>query len=125
MCGVLEMSTNYYFELKDSVKKKYQALADKGFIFYEDLHIGKRSYGSKPIFQKTENYSSVDEIIDFYNSNKKYINIIDEYGRIMTFEDLKNNLINWNKGIKSNYYCEMEDAYYDNKGYLFIKTEFC
>lgn len=146
------MSTNYYMkpkimqEIKVNLEKKnngsmldFEEKIIKGIIHYLDddsnwLHIGKRSYGWKPTFHKTNYWSSVDEIINFYEINKDYVYIIDEYGKKLSIKELKENLIDWNKDNKNaltpfdKEFSFNEDwlkSYYKDKdGYIFTTDDF-
>lgn len=73
---------------------EYQ-IVDNPYFGYE-IHIGKRSYGWKPLFELHENaYSSVEEMKEFINKHKKYIRIFDEYGTEFTLDELQKELIEW------------------------------
>lgn len=109
------MSTNYYIKPKiiqeiqrDLENKKSNTTIDfeesviNNILNYLDsdsnwLHIGKRSGGSKPTFHKNNYWSSVEEIIDFYEKHKESVSIVDEYDTELSIEELKENLIDWNK----------------------------
>lgn len=149
------MSTNYYMKFK--IIKEVQAnLNDKmnsstldfeidvlknitKHLSYLDneahwLHIGKRSCGWKPTFHKNNYWSSVEEILDFYRKNKESILIIDEYNRELSIEELKENLIDWNKDNKKaltpfdeeSQFNEhwLKNYYKDNDGYIFTTDDF-
>lgn len=108
------MSTNYYFNIETGCK------------FCEDIeiHIGKSSVGWKPIFEKTRFYSSVEEIRGFYEENKEAITITNEYREELTFEELENGLINWNKERKDVLVANDNGIYRDKEGYIFTIKEF-
>lgn len=109
------MSTNYYFDIDTNCK----------YCKKKRLHIGKRSGGWKPVFHHTEYYSSVNEIIDFYRSCPDVIDIINEYGDILTLDELRSQLIDWNRDNSEAAEQELiRDDYKDDEGYLFIKSEF-
>lgn len=127
------MSTNFYF-------KKIGRLNVDSYVYSYELnrvdvlariHIGKRSVGWKPLFKCTEHYSSVDEIISFYNCNKNNLKIEDEYGNDLSLDDLMNGLVLWNKydnDAKEHVLIGVEDLsgcyYKDNKGYDFTTDDF-
>jgi hypothetical protein len=122
------MSTNYYFQSKQyskilnklkRIKKECKALI---FNFeLENLHIGKRSSGWKPCFEKTEYYSSVKEIIEFYEKNKDDLIILDEYGKEFNLEQLKEELFKWCPNGQSHL---QYGGYKDLEGYEFIECKF-
>lgn len=135
------MSTNYYFKIKnsDEIKKEVKELLkekkldfvlggkilnDEGWIFNDTIHIGK-SYGDnswRPLFQKTEQFSSLKGLIEFYENNKDKLIIESEcYGEI-TFEELKKNMF-FKKG-KFHMTDELFKIYEDDKGYQFGIDEF-
>ena len=146
------MSTNYYMkpqimqEIKVNLEKKnngimldFEENILKNMIKYLDnennwLHIGKCSCGWKPTFHKTNYWSSVEEIIDFYEKNKESVSIVDEYDVELSIEELKENLIDWNKDNKNaltpfdKEFSFNEDwlkSYYKDKdGYIFTTDDF-
>jgi hypothetical protein len=61
----------------------------------EMIHIGKRSVGWKPLFQENENFRSVKELRRFYKDTQFKYEIVDQYDRVLTWEELKSNLIDW------------------------------
>lgn len=144
------MSTNYYFKIKNSeaIKNEIKQLLkeeklgyilgekilnDKGWIFNDTIHIGRTASSWKPLFEKTEQYSSVREMIQFYENNRDSLIIIDEYGNEITFAQLKEIMIDNQKG-KENMVIEDKNSiiseffkttiYEDEDGFQFDKTEF-
>lgn len=135
------MSTNYYFKLKDSVVNKMKEVNSAFDVFVPEyfggqefgmLHIGKRSGSWKPMFQETDWYGSVKEIKHFYDQYKDVVNIIDEYGKILSWSQLEEEFINW-KGERSHLnpsdYDYIDDSllkhvFKDEEGYEFIKGYF-
>ena len=132
------MGTNYYFRVKgfninDNLtykmdRKLYSSIADKLSDCLNEvceIHIGKRSCGWKPSFQKTEHYSTVQEIRNFYNDNIECLEIFNEYDESLTFEQLEEELINWNKDVKNvrSHGC-FDGNYSDSEGYEFSEYEF-
>lgn len=146
------MSTNYYIkpkiiqEIQADLKNKksnsklyFEENAIDKILNYLDndslwLHIGKRSGGRKPTFQKNNYWSSVEEIIDFYENNKESVTIVDEYDTELSIDELKENLIDWNKGNPKaltpldkdsgiNDYWR-KNYYKDKDGYIFTTDNF-
>lgn len=133
------MSTNYYFKIKNSdeikndirqlLKEKKldfilgeKILNDEGWIFNDEIHIGKNSGGWRPLFEKTEQYSSIKELVQFYEDNKDKLIIMDEYSSEITLEELKDILF-----IKQGKLHESElcfKTYLDEEGYQFGVGEF-
>lgn len=95
------MSTNYYFQIKSSITTDDKlSLNLQDYLLNQvntELHIGKRSGGWRPLFNKTDFYSSVKEIEEFYKNNKDFLCIVDEYDNLLSWNDLKSELIDWNK----------------------------
>lgn len=132
------MSTNYYFKVKDiidiSSKGKNSPLKEDIVSKLQEttkdlsyIHIGKRSAGWKPIFQKTKYFSSVKNIVKFYNENKDDIIIVDEYDKELSFNDLEEELFNWNvenKEAKEHDTGEYDDYYRDCENYCFCIYDF-
>lgn len=142
---MIKMSTNYYFKWKNynlertlNEIKNYLKLCrlSSSEIFdildnYEYelknlnmIHIGKRGYGMKPSFEKTKYYSSVKEIIQFYEDNKDDIEIINEYNEKLTIEKLRRELIDIDGEERvANKHIYTKD-YLDEDGYYFIEGDF-
>jgi len=135
------MSTNYYFEIKNSeeVMSKIQEISK--FISQESIekiehelkfiHIGKRSAGWKPIFQVQEYFKTVEELKQFYNKHVEVLIIKSEYNEIMTWDELEEELLKWTsdgkssvqEAIKNNY--NYNNQYYiDEFGYEWLDGEF-
>lgn len=95
------MSTTYYFKLKDEYQDQICSIAS--FVDRDDisdffsLKIGRRSYKRLPIFYANKHYKSVSEIKAFYDANSSKMTIVSEYGEELTWEELEDELINWNK----------------------------
>lgn len=144
------MSTNYYFKIKnsDEIKNEIKQLLkeeklgyilgekilnDEGWVFNDTIHIGRASSSWKPLFEKTEHYSSVKEMTQFYENNKDSLIIIDDYDNEVTLDQLKTFMID-NQGGKTNTISEVENSiiselftttiYEDDEGFQFDKTEF-
>lgn len=130
------MGTNFYFKIKYELNLNFP----EGSMFKEELmeklkwtleeasaiHIGKRSGGWYPLFQKTKYYSSVKDIKDFYIKNEKYLSIIDEYDREYTLNELEEELFTWNADNNAaRSHMDYGTMYYlDSEGYEFTKREF-
>lgn len=131
------MGTNYYFvvtninvsitkpSIMNNLEKDIFDKLQEHLSKISTIHIGKRSNGRKPIFYRSKYYSSVKEIKEFYQKNKENLKIIDEYGNVLTFEELEKELINWNKdNDKAKQYMDSEIYYLDDEGYKFSVCEF-
>jgi len=124
------MSTNYYF--KDSREKEIEDYVNENAFFLKDfilprLHIGKRACGWLPSFEKTEFYSNIKELEDFYIKNQDSLIIVDENENELSWDDLKNELINWNGGDNiSMKECNSSNRfnYIDDQGYDWCSSEF-
>lgn len=93
------MSTNYYFRVRKPepetniyLKKLHDSIVHE---IGGKLHIGKRSKGWLPLYHSTKYYRSVDEIKRFYKVNKFHLIIENEYGDILTLNELEEELFNW------------------------------
>lgn len=133
------MGTNFYFKVRgkmnvdidcgiftESIKAKISSVLEECCC----IHIGKRSGGWKPLLRANEYYDSFKSIKAFYNDNKEYLSIVDEYDREYTFDELVEDLILWNKDNKdAKSHIDLDD-YYENKCYIdedgneFIRDEF-
>lgn len=130
------MSTNFYFRIKaemnifisidgkirEKIMEKLKWTLDEA----TEIHIGKRSVGWYPLFEKTEYYSSVKEIKEFYESNKKHLDIIDEYSNEYSIEQLQEELFDWNKdNLEARSHSDLGHGYYlDREGYEFTRDGF-
>ena len=131
------MGTNYYFRVSPKlVKGVIGFLKDKNVSDYlieilslgfsQVIHIGKRSYGWKPLFKQTKWYNSVRELKSFYENNKNDLEIINGDEDIIDFKELEKELINWdggncicNPGMRKDKYC-----FRDSDGYEFCTVQF-
>ena len=134
------MGTNYYFKIKDvklnldfpnnmdGIKNEILEILSEKLDDLTLIHIGKRSAGWKPLFQKTKYFSSVKEIREFYNKNEEALLIINEYDEELTFKELEKELIDWNMGpqpVKPLEHIGLGDSYYiDKELYDFCIYEF-
>lgn len=94
------MGTNFYLFTKNS-KIAYRyfrdefELVDVPELGYE-IHIGKRSAGWKPLFQRHDNaYTSVRELKQFIINHNDDLEIFNEYGEKFDLQGLERELINW------------------------------
>jgi hypothetical protein len=139
---------NYYFKIKKSkeIKDKIRQLLKKEDIYHlidfipeddiwafrEKINIGSTKYGYKPLFCKTVHYSSVKEIIKFYNDNKDELIIIDECNNEIPFNELMK-IMTDKTDSKSNVDYKKESfisndlfsrtIYTDDEGYEFESSE--
>lgn len=98
------MSTNFYaiFDNKEVVSRyfpeEYEELIEDDKKSYM-VHIGKRNYKWKPLFQEhSKACSSVEEMLGFFG--KFSDKIIDEYGKEYTLEEFSEALVDWNKELR-------------------------
>lgn len=130
------MSTNYYFQVYAGLRTYEDVNTDlQEYLLSQvdnELHIGKSSFGRRPIFQKTDLYGSVKEIKDFYDKNKEHLTIVDEYDTLLSWRDLESKLINWNKDSEKiidrkeelGFMYKEYQYYKDEEGYDFSVLEF-
>lgn len=138
------MGTNYYLrtyngEIADKyfpdeyeVTRGELVVMPDGWKFYPwvcEVHLGKHSWGWLPTFEQHRNaYQSVEEMINFIQNHAE-ITIINEYDEVMTLDDLKRELIDWNKdNPDAKDHCEYEKkegysikSFKDKDGYIFIQ----
>ncbi|MCM3274197.1 hypothetical protein [Paenibacillus elgii] len=101
------------------IKFRIENVANVG---YEEFHIGKRSRGWKPLFEKQKGmFTSVKELKEFYVANANKYEIVDEYGTVLTWDELKKELIDWN-GEREN--GDRSDNYTDSEGYTWARYQF-
>lgn len=99
---------------EEKVQRIQWDLEDSADVGCEEIHIGKRSTGWKPSFERQEQFSTVRELKEFYHNNTDKYKIVDEYGRIYNWEGLVEELITWNPNGKEN----IHDSYKDEDGYI-------
>lgn len=134
------MGTNYYFKVKPN--QFIEDTLDRLELFYfidesiissiRDgfrIHIGKRSGGWLPLFQKNKYYDSMDKLEKFYEIHKNDLDIQDEYGEKLTWDELKEALFNWDGGIRCNnpkthLSILYNDCDKDKRGYEWCEGEF-
>lgn len=96
------------------------------------IHIGKRSSGWKPMFEKNESFNSVKTLKKFYDNNKETHEIVNEYGDKLNWHELEKELIFWNKDDPKAYDISTETyfhygesaIYKDEEGYTWCDYEF-
>lgn len=97
-----------------------------------EIHLGKRSWGWMPTFEQHRfAYQSIDEMMSFIENHPE-LTIIDEYNTVMTLDDLKCELIEWNKdNPDAKDHCEYEKkerysikSFKDKDGYIFIQGHY-
>lgn len=125
------MSTNYYFNINLDKEILCGSLELNEFLLRQVdtyIHIGKRSGGWLPLFKESMFYNSVEGIVDFYKRNEEYLTIEDDYGWEMSFEELEEELLEWDGGpaAKGNprSHEELRGIYRDDAGYEFVSWEF-
>lgn len=111
--------TLYRFELCEFINKDYISQIKNDL---ERIHIGKRSSGWKPLFQKTRFYDSMKKLTNFYTEHQDELIIKDEYKQEYTWEELKEELFNWSG--KTNLSCIWNDHYLDEDKYEWCKSDF-
>lgn len=121
------MSTNYYFKVEPRIwvtGGSRDVIDEMHRITVLDLHIGKRSAGWKPLFHKTKFYASVQEIKDFYSENWEITIIENEFGDILSMEELEDELFDWESERNKSSHLRHIAHYKDEEGYEFSETEF-
>ena len=124
-----EIVEKYKQEVKDTLKVLSKNKDINGIINYDnqdtfldnmtmpylwnyelpELHIGKRSCGWRFLFQSNNYWKNTDELIDFYNKNKNFMYIIDEYNEV------------YDKGIEDFIKEEVQPTYYNSSNVSHIK----
>lgn len=105
---------------EDEINRIKSNLEDFSEVRYELIHIGKRSAGWKPTFERQAQFSSVRELKDFYNNNQDRYEIVDEYGEVYEWVGLVEELIKWNPDGKEN----IHDSYKDEEGYIWNRYKY-
>jgi len=130
------MGTNFYFKKKNSSKVinfiKENCFYNEDYLYTIEenlcsLHIGKRSSGWKPCFQKTLYYSNMKEMEKFYFENKEDLIILDEYGEEYSWIQLQSELMNFNKDKSDDIFNRLDilSGYYkDDDGYDWCENDF-
>lgn len=148
------MSTNYYFINKESRKeaeehnKKVDAIFEEAAkrldVLQHDaddralesvkwkyevdesrIHIGKRSMGWIPLFEACEHFESVKEMKRWYFDNKDEYIIENEYNEELTWNELVEELIDWD-GKRSRFDGDSRyiEYYADEDRYEWTRSEF-
>lgn len=106
---------------EDEIQDIQWKLENAAYIGYERIHIGKRSMGWIPLFEKQEGlFSTVAELKNFYEQNIEKYNIINEYNEVFDWDGLFDELISW-KGERDS---RGSDVYKDSEGYSWARYEF-
>ena len=111
------MGTNYYlrYDLCNSCSR------------YNELHIGKNSFGWKFVFQVDEENELVtyDRWVDFLKSEvERGSKIVDEYNKEISLEDFIGIVEEKQKDIKNKDHVDYNGNYLDVRSYNFCKNEF-
>lgn len=127
------VGTNYYFKFKKDLDiniiidgtNACESIMNEIMreLLEEKIHIGKKSYGWKPTFQKTKYYSSLEGIKLFYDKNEEYLIIVDEYGKQYSFEEVMKELLDFNP-VYDRSMIRYSNIYRDDEGYEFSETDF-
>ena len=80
---------------------------------FGDIHVGKLSYGWKPLMQANKHFNSIPTLKQWYEENRNVYNFIDEDDRVMLFEDFLQMISKRNKDDKSkkHEHCTSSDGY--------------
>lgn len=105
---------------EDELERIKRNLEDHAEVGYEEIHIGKRSMGWKPTFERQDQFSSVRELEAFYQTNKDTYEIVNEYGEVFDWDGLVSELITWDQNGKENLY----DSYKDKDGHIWHYYEY-
>lgn len=96
-----------------------------------DIHICKVSKGWYPLFQKNNHWSSFKEFIEFYNSNKDYLSLIDEENREIPIDEFIQTIHTWYSQSDNETHIQFQsplnpipEYYKDPEGYEFTTHEF-
>ena len=127
------MGTNFYLMAKDkNIAKTYfdgeYEIVDDPYLGYQ-IHIGKRSSGWKPLFQRHDKaYKSVVELKRFIlEFADKGLEIYDEYGKKFTLDELDEKLIQWADNQEVKYYKYVPEGVYNKifggRDYLVLSDE--
>lgn len=102
-------------------------------VNWPDIHICKISMGWKPLLQSNGHYSSIEDLVSFYELNKDKLRVEDEYRTEVDFYNLINMIKERynDKSAKShlngfNQYFNYNHNYYnkDNKGFEWSTLDF-
>ena len=126
------MGTNYYMMIKNKeLVEKYfpneYELTDSPCFGYE-VHIGKQSFGWKPLFEWHGNaYKSVEDMLNFLKIHDIYIEIFDEYEKSFSIDELKEDFIDWENHQQVRYMKYVPEGVnniiFGGKDYLVESTE--
>jgi hypothetical protein len=116
---IINLIKNIVNDENEILKIKWK-LEDATYIGYERIHIGKRSMGWMPSFERQKGlFGTVREMKKFYEDNKDIYEIENEYGVVLSWDELEKELMEW-KGDREN----IHDSYKDEDGYIWHRYEF-
>lgn len=125
------MGTNYYMMTKNKeIVERYfpgeYELVDTPDFGYE-VHIGKRSWGWKPLFEEHSNaYSSVEGLKEFLKVHSDNFCIYNEYNDVLTAEQLDKELFQWGENQEVKYWKYISDGvenkFFSEKTHLISST---
>ena len=127
------MGTNFYLMTKSKkIAQTYfdgeYEIVDEPYFGYQ-IHIGKRSFGWKPLFQRHDSaYDSVVGLKKFIiGHTDEELEIYDEYGRKYTLDELDEDLIQWADKQEVGYYKYVPEGVYNkifgDKDYLVLSDK--
>lgn len=103
-------------------------------IDWPDIHICKISMGWKPLLQSNKHYSSMEDLVSFYELNKDKLKVEDEYKTEVDFYDLidmikekyndKSAKSHLNDLCKNQYYYNYNFYNKDNQGFEWSTSDF-
>lgn len=104
------MSNNYYFRTKEDNNHVLNGAAE--------IHIGQYAAQSCLLMRQDNFYKSVEEMEAFYLKNKEGLEIVDEYDRVITWEQLQRRLLSAGPRAGHRYIK-------DETGFTWSMDEFC
>lgn len=97
---------------EDEVQEIKHKIEQATYMECSLIHIGKRSIGWKPLFKVQKEFSTMNHLQTFYLENKDKYEIVNEYGEVVGWKDIKTELIAW-KGERIH---RGSDILYDEDG---------
>ena len=87
---------------------------------YGDIHVGKLSYGWKPLLQANKHFHSIQTLKQWYEQNKHDYNLIDEYDETVQFDEFIREIAERNQND------DLEEHRHrkDSEGYDWSHTKF-
>lgn len=79
----------------DEVEEVLSSIRHTFHIEPTSIHIGKRSLGWQPLFHAHEHFYSTETLEQWYLQHKDLYRIENEYGELLTWQDLKEQLFQW------------------------------